>query len=58
MARKPKTQPSPEAATATPAEELAGMNETPIPARRGRKPMDEPAIAGVVVAAAAVSGIE
>ncbi len=37
MARKPKTQPSPEAATATPAEELAGMNETPTPARRGRK---------------------
>ncbi len=37
MARKPKTQPSPEAGTATPAEELAGMNETPTPARRGRK---------------------
>jgi len=37
MARKPKTQPSPEAVTATPAEELAGMNETPTPARRGRK---------------------
>jgi len=42
MARKPKTQPSPEAATATPAEELAGMNETPIPARRGRKPKAAP----------------
>ncbi len=38
MARKPKTQPSPEAATATPAEELASMNEAPAPARRGRKP--------------------
>jgi len=37
MARKPKTQPSPEAATATPAEELAAVNETPTPARRGRK---------------------
>jgi len=37
MARKPKTPPVSEAATATPAEELAGMNETPTPARRGRK---------------------
>jgi len=37
MARKPKTQPSPEAATATPAEELAAVNEAPTPARRGRK---------------------
>jgi len=37
MARKPKAQPSPEAATATPAEELAAVNEAPTPARRGRK---------------------
>jgi len=38
MARKPKTPPVSEATTATPAEELAAVNEAPTPARRGRKP--------------------
>jgi hypothetical protein len=37
MARKPKTQPSPEAAMATPVAEPAATNETPAPARQGRK---------------------
>ena len=37
MARKPKIQPSPDAATAIAAPELATPNETVSPARRGRK---------------------
>jgi hypothetical protein len=37
MARKPKAQPSPDAPTATPVEEPAITNETPAPARQGRK---------------------
>lgn len=38
MARKPKTQPSTEAAAADPAAELAALNEASAPVRRGRKP--------------------
>ena len=38
MARKPKTQPSPDAAAAVPAPELAAPDEAAAPARRGRKP--------------------
>jgi hypothetical protein len=38
MARKPKTQPSPDAVTATPVEEPVATNETSsAPARQGRK---------------------
>jgi len=37
MARKPKTQPSPEAATVTPAVEIATTHEAPAPAHQGRK---------------------
>jgi len=36
MARKPKTQPNPEAATATPVEELAAMDAVPASTRQGR----------------------
>lgn len=38
MARKPKTQPSTEAAAANRAAELAALNEASAPVRRGRKP--------------------
>ncbi len=38
MARKPKTQPSPDAAAAVPAPEPAAPDEAAAPARRGRKP--------------------
>jgi hypothetical protein len=43
MARKPKTQSNPEAATAMPVEELAAMNA----ARRGRKPKAAPPVPAV-----------
>ncbi len=62
MARKPKTQLGPEAATATPAEELAAMNETPTPARRGRRQKTDtssPALPSVVLNDdAATNGVE
>ena len=38
MARKPKTQPSPDAAAAVPVPETAVPDEAAAPARRGRKP--------------------
>ena len=38
MARKPKTQPSPDAAAAVPVPEPAAPDEAAAPARRGRKP--------------------
>ena len=37
MARKPKTQPNPDVVAATSMEELATTDETPAPARQGRK---------------------
>ena len=37
MARKPKTQPNPDVVAATSMEELATTDETPTPARQGRK---------------------
>ena len=36
MARKPRAQPSPDAAAASPAEDLAATGDMPVPARRGR----------------------
>jgi len=47
MARKPKTQPNPEAATATPVEELAAMNAAPAPTRQSRKPKAAPPVPAV-----------
>ncbi len=47
MARKPKTQPNPKAATATPVEELAAMNAVPASTRQGRKPKATPPVPAV-----------